>query len=252
MLTSQTAFCGSIRESYQDQVLIDHDLKLVIIADGKGSDGLLAAEKASEAFRSYLHETAPVTSEHEGLLRLQQGLEKATALFSDSPDLSSHAQIAAIWLHRGMLNMISQRPCRILHREQNSQNWAMLDDGAISVPLLAQQSILMTSEGLGNIIDKPEIMQALQQNDSSQDEFLGNIDELANGIYDGDDRTMVLIKTEKSDLKAGIPREIELFEHVNRQFSIPVWAPISLMAGLAVASLALAAKAKRWLSKFSK
>jgi hypothetical protein len=70
-------------------------------------------------------------------------------------------------------------------------------------------------------------------------------DSTAAGLYDGDDRSIVLIKIDPADLKAGEARELELIEHYNRQISFPIWLPLSL-AGLLAAAGAFAWKKLQW------
>jgi hypothetical protein len=73
----------------------------------------------------------------------------------------------------------------------------------------------------------------------------------AGSFYDGDDRSMALICLQKSDETLGNPKEIELFTDFDRQFSIPLWAPIAAGTGLGAFALYLGKKAYNKL-KFAK
>ena len=67
--------------------------------------------------------------------------------------------------------------------------------------------------------------------------------------YDGDDRSAILISLEKSDLTAGEPHELELFEHFNKEYRFPLRAPLLAAAGSALSGLLALFRMRRHLPK---
>jgi len=52
-------------------------------------------------------------------------------------------------------------------------------------------------------------------------------------LYDGDDRTMVLLRFLPADLKTRLSRDEVIETHVDKRISMPLWVPLGFLAGLA-------------------
>ncbi len=253
MITASVSQTGSIREQNQDHVLIDAKLCLAILADGSGPQGLQAAEATAREIWKRISEVATVTSSRENEQRLQEAMEMAAQacshFFKDNTDVST----AVIWLNRGSLVASANGRCAIA---TSAASWNLQQNAVLSIPVQPGQAILLCSEGIVAPLHsgKTETFNinlsetADQTKDYLQTGLESFISKVANA-YDGDDRSAVLIFLEKSDLTAGEPHELELFEHYNREFSFPLWAPLAAAAGTAASGLYALYKLRKYLPR---
>lgn len=234
---------GSIREQLQDCFLVDDSLRLLIVADGHGPGGLTAAQKAIDIVVQRMREVAAITSPGENAMRLEEALNMALDSFNDS---DSKANLAMVFINRGMVAAAASGQCVVL-------NWCIADLKPVIVknriatwPVQEKQNILLGSEGFVKILDHSEITDLLLAADEVNSDLIQSLADQADKLYDGDDRCIILLQTDKADLKAGEPRELELFEHYHREISMPLWAPLAVGAGLSTVAALLAKYLQRW------
>ncbi|HPT45447.1 MAG TPA: hypothetical protein PLM07_06075, partial [Candidatus Rifleibacterium sp.] len=116
----------------------------------------------------------------------------------------------------------------------------LLKDSILSGPVQPGQSWLLCSEGIVNALQSMSMVTRLltmPETPPDADSMQTRLNDFAAdnaAIYDGDDRSAILFILEASDVKAGEPREIELFEHCNREFSVPIWVPLAAAAGTTI------------------
>lgn len=244
MLVFTRSEAGTIRELNQDALLVNKAARLVAIADGTGPEGVAAAPALLEIFAGHLCENAHVFSTEEAPERLAASLAFARARISATmPD--SIAGFAAIWIHREQAALAWHGSCRAGTRPTPHGIPAQSDRGikTATLPTRMAARFFLVSEGLaGTFSDnyRKNLLDDLLA-DFSPDKLDFFWSE-ANRIYDGDDRSLIFLELDKTDLTAGNPKEIELFTDFDRQFSIPLWAPASLAAAMALFAAFMARK----------
>lgn len=242
MQTQSFSQTGSIREDNQDYLLIDSDLRLAIIADGHGVAGKALAEYTAVSIRQRLHEIAPVTGSDENLHRLQEAYDLAIAATPAEIDAGSRCDIAAAWINRGTAAVFATGTCRLLSARPQ-QNW--LEQREFAIPVETGTAILLASECAAAALSSQQLQAALNgMLANTEAESFSAFEQQATAIYDGDDCSAILLRLDQADLTAGIPHEIELFEHYNREYSCKLWLPLSLAAATGLATLAAARKLK--------
>lgn len=246
---------GSIRDDNQDHLLLDSDLRLAIIADGHGAAGKTLAEYTANAICERLREIAPVTGSDESRHRLHEAYNLAIAAAPTGLAVGAHCDIAAVWINRGIAAVFATGTCRLLSALPQ-QNW--LEQREFALPVAAGIALLLVSEGAAAALSSQQLQPALNDLltaantntdvESNVDSFTAFEQQTA-AVYDGDDCSAILLKLDQTDLTAGIPHEIELFEHYNRTWSCKLWLPLSLAAGAGLATLAAARKLKPLLDR---
>lgn len=233
---------GSIRDDNQDYLLIDHDLRFAIIADGHGAAGKALAEHTASAIRQRLREIAPVTGNDENLYRLQEAYDLAGA--AAPPDLAGGGlcDIAAVWINRGIAAAYATGTCRLL-AALPGKHW--LEQRESLTPVETGTVLLLVSEGAAAALSAQQLQPSLNgiPADTGTESFKA-FEQQTTAVYDGDDCSAILLRLDPTDLTAGIPHEIELFEHYNRTYSCKLWLPLSLAAATGLATLAAARKLK--------
>lgn len=242
MLAQSFSHTGSIRDDNQDYLLLDSDLRLAIIADGHGIAGKTLAEYTANAIRQRLREIAPVTGGDENRHRLHEAYDLAIAAAPPGPAVDGHCDIAAVWINRGIAAVFATGTCRLLSALPQ-QNW--LEQREFALPVTAGTTLLLVSEGAAAALSSQQLQPALNSILSAPEaESFSAFEQQTTAVYDGDDCSVILLRLDQTDLTAGIPHEIELFEHYNREYSCKLWLPLSLAAGAGLATLAAARKLK--------
>ncbi len=238
---------GSIRDDNQDHLLIDPDLRLALIADGQGFAGKKLAGHIAAAIHQRLREIAPVTGSEESLHRLKEAHDLAIAAATPELKASSNCDIAAVWINRGTAAVFTTGTCRLL-TARPEQNW--LEQHEFSFPVETGTAILLVSEGAAAALSSQGLQPSLSGmlTDSGTDSFTA-FEKQTTVVYDGDDCSAILLRLDQTDLTAGIPHEIELFEHYNRTYSCRLWLPLSLAAATGLATIAAARKLKPLLDR---
>ncbi|NCB38948.1 MAG: hypothetical protein EOM80_09270 [Erysipelotrichia bacterium] len=219
------SYAGTIREQNQDFVLVDEKLRLTLVVDGNGPAGTAVAKQAAERIRGRVSEVAAVTGANESLYRLQEAVDGAAVFCKTIEPLSSFS-LAALWFNRGVVSIIASGRCTAISTDTDLH---ILRQSAISAPIKPEQNYLLCSEGFTPVLDDKTMQEFLRQNlveESLPEAF--NLQAAA--VYDGDDRSAVLVCLEPADLRVGEPREIVLFEHYDKEYSFPVWALLSVCA----------------------
>lgn len=242
----QYSATGSIRENNQDRLKAFSDLRLAILADGFGPSGAEAADYAvaalAESLKEAAHSTYPERSQETLLKHILAASSAASQRFA-----SSGCDMAALWINRSTIAAVATGKCSILHMEQQQT----LETTGLSLPNNKDLKFILCSEGAaiqatdGRVTQKIE--SALQ---AASHESLSNLGELMEAIYDGDDCSMILVKTDAADQI--YPREIELISHIDKEFSFPLWVPVSLAGGLGLAVTLLGKKALSLSNKILK
>lgn len=239
MLTNSFTAPGTIREKNQDYIQIDSDLRLVLIVDGKGTNGLEAAKLMSELVSSDIRANSHVYTAEEANDRLIRSICESGKTISETMP-NSIAGFASLWLHRGIAALAWSGKCRIETAATLTANVSQEHSNIFHATLESKPNMtfLLASEGLNfafsnNFLNN--LVKELLTNFSQ--ETLRMFWSQSRDVYDGDDRSLVLISLDPSDLKAGIPKEVELFSEIDRQFTIPLWLPASIFSALGVAGL---------------
>jgi len=240
MQTQSFSQTGSIREDNQDYLLIDSDLRLAIIADGHGVAGKALAEHTAATIRQRLREIAPVTGSDENLHRLHEAYDLAVS--HAELDGGSRCDIAAVWINRGIAAVFATGTCRLLSARPE-RNW--LEQREFATPVESGTALLLASEGAAAALSSQQLQAALSDMLANTGvESFSAFEQQTTAIYDGDDCSAILLRLDQTDLTAGIPHEIELFEHYNRAWSFKLWQPLALAAATGLATLAAARKLK--------
>jgi len=233
---------GSIRDDIQDHLLIDSDLRLAIIADGHGATGKALAEYVANAISGRLHEIAPVTGSDENRHRLREAYDLAIAAAPPELTAGGHCDIATVWINRGIAAVFATGTCRLLSALPQ-QNW--LEQREFALPVAEGTALLLVSEGAAAALSSQQLQPALNGIlANSEAESFSAFERETTSVYDGDDCSAVLLRLDPTDLTAGTPHEIELFEHYNRAWSFKLWQPLSLAAATGLATIAVARKLK--------
>lgn len=250
MLISSLTAAGSIREQNQDAAHLDRKNRLALLADGKGPDGNAAARCLLQHFASGLLENAFLFSAEEGQQRLVEFAAEAFAKVEAEYPASIDG-FAAVWGHRGLINLLWQGKCLI------AANRKFIGKPHLSVPGLkcasmsieASDHFIMVSEGISAALNDNYLQNLLEdlQHRFSPERLQFFWNEAATR-YDGDDRTIVAVRLEKGDISAGQPKEIVLFTDFDRQFSIPLWLPAAISAFFSMLGLFVARKMYKLLS----
>lgn len=246
---------GSIREQNQDVLLIDEKLHLAIMVDGSGPQGREAAEQAARAIWLRISDIAHVTSAGESVARLNEAIESAVLTVSDRFGAATTVSPAAIWVNRGIVSAVVRGHCAMA---TGNDGWQPNSGQTGSWPVQSGQRFALMSEGIATLCRDARYLSSsfpanagtVDDDETADDE--NRLSEFARQtaeLYDGDDRTMIMIRIEKSDLTAGEMHELELFEHYNKEYSFPVWAPLAAAAGIAASGLFAAFKLRKFLPK---
>lgn len=255
MIIATCSQAGTIRDHNQDVILVDAKLRLAIITDGNGPQGKAAAELAAKAIWARINEIAPVTSGPESEHRLQEAIELAAQSCAAELSMTSVAEPAAIWVNRGVVAGVASGHCAIA---TDIDEWKMLMSRSFSFPVQAGKNYLLCSEGITAIYRKAEKLPVnyklgnrSESSESNEQAQLEAFAQQAAATYDGDDRSAILIRLDKSDITAGEPHEIELFENYNKEYNFPLWAPLAAAVGIAASSLFAAFKLKKYLPRIN-
>jgi len=240
---------GSIREDNQDHLLINSDLRLAIIADGHGPVGKIVAEFTARTIHQHLSEVSPVTGSDENLYRLCEAYRLAQKLGDEQFNTQNLCDIAAIWINRGTVAVLATGACRLLNAQPNTSDWQ--EQREFVIPASSGMSLLLTSEGAAVALSSHQLQPALNSLlEYTDSESFANFSQQTSDVYDGDDCSAILIRREASDLTAGIPHELELFEHYNRTYSFKLWQPLALAGGVGLTAAAAAFKLKPIIDRF--
>lgn len=244
MIVASISRPGSIRETNQDCILHDPALRLLIVADGNGQEGLQAAIFTANAIRNRIGEIAAVTAAAENEHRLGEAISMAR---KSSPANSTNVSVAAAWVNRGIIAAAAEGRCALAVSSAPEEIRMNL---ILSEPVNAGRQYFICSEGFATAITAGKLQLFTENMEPAAATLQENLETFAGRlaeIYDGDDRSAILFMLEKSDLTAGEPRELELFSHYDRQFSIPVWAPIAAIAGAFVSGLYTLFRLRKYL-----
>lgn len=286
MITAAISQPGTIREQNQDYLLIDAKLCLAIVADGSGPCGLRAAELSARSIWNRINDIAPVTGSNEVEYRLREAIELTKAALAADSNFSWHppghkpgndsvrqsqignaaenkpssgnecgsvvVSLAAAWVNRGVLATFADGHCAVAF---NDDQWLLKKNTNLTMPVQPGQAFLLCSEGFSAPItgglmhqtspDLPKGQICTENLQTTLEAFAGDIAK----VYDGDDRSAILIGLEERDLTAGEPHELELFEHYNKEYRFPLWAPLLAAAGSALSALFAIFRMRRHLPK---
>ncbi len=250
MLISSLTAAGTIREHNQDAVHLDRKNRLGLLADGKGADGSSAARLLLQLLATSLLENSFLFSAEEGQERLAEFA--AAALAETNAEYPAGIDgFAAIWIHRGKANLLWHGNCLIAANKKftGKPHLTMPAIKSTSLDFCLDDHFIMVSEGISAALQDnylKNLLEDLQHRFSPEKlQFFWNEAAIR---YDGDDRTIVAIRLEESDLSAGQPKEIVLFTDFDRQFSIPLWLPAGISAFFSILGLFVARKMYKLLS----
>lgn len=250
MLISWLTEAGSIREHNQDAVYFDSKRHLALLADGKGPDGSIAARYMLQHWSAGLLENAFFFSDEEGQRRLAEFAIEALAQ-TETEYPSSIDGFAAIWIHRGKVNLLWHGNCLIAGNRKFTgiPHLTMPAIKSVSLDFCQNNHFFMFSEGIKVALQNnylKNLFEDLKHRFSFDKlQFFWNEAALS---YDGDDRTIVAIQLEKSDQSVGEAKEMVLFTDFDRQFSIPLWLPLAISMFFSMLGLFAATKIYKLLN----
>jgi hypothetical protein len=241
--SSQTA-AGSIRECNQDAILVDKNFRFAVIIDGKGINGTQASDMLANVILLRLKENSYLFSAFEVKKRILQVLEQSVEEIEEKYP-GSFAGMALVWVHAGVVGMVQAGRCRIMASAPSVFETIVGKEDYSYAEHLAEANnhYLLTSEGFAFSFSEKKLKNLIKDfilNFSK--EKLQNFWTEAADIYDGDDRSLVFLTLDKADLDVGKKREIELFTDIDRQFSFPVWLPVSIVGALGIFGLFVSRK----------
>ncbi|GAB4269167.1 MAG: hypothetical protein Kow0029_05040 [Candidatus Rifleibacteriota bacterium] len=244
MICSSLTAPGTIRERNQDYLLVAEEMGMAVLADGVGPNGEKSAELLARTFSSAIREFAHLYSADEALTRLCREFSSALEnIYQTYP--ASIEGFASLWVHRGKISLLRFGKSRILCNsplsEQKSSEYP--DIFATSMKCRERLNFLLISEGIAaGLTDKylDNLSKEVMLNPTGENlQLFWNEAAIR---YDGDDRSMIAISIEKADASIGEPHELVLCTDLDRQYSIPLWIPASIMSGLGIVSLFVAKK----------
>jgi len=254
MKTASITQTGSIREQNQDYLLIDSQINFAIIADGSGPAGATAAETLARSIWERIREIAPVTAGDENETRLTEAIAIARNNCETGGFANNNVSTAVLWINRGIVAVAADGRCAF---SASASDWQLQTTQVLTLPVQPGQSILLCSEGIAFSPAKlsPDFSPLRVAEEQQSEETLSArlkafVGSVANE-YDGDDRSAILVYLEKADITAGEPHELELSEHINKEYSFPLWAPVAVAAGAAASGLYALLKIRKHLPKLN-
>ena len=241
--SSQTA-AGSIRECNQDAILVDKNFRFAVIVDGKGFNGTEASNSLANNLLLRLKENSYLFSSSEVKNRILQVLDQCIEELKEKYG-NFFAGIALVWIHDGIVGMLYSGRCKVTSSKKGVFQEVDGREGIYYFEHVAAENnhYIMTSEGFSFSFNDQKLQKYISGflQDFSKEKLQNFWIEAAN-VYDGDDRSLVFLTLDKSDLDAGKKREIELFTDIDRQFSFPVWLPVSIVGAFGVVGLFISRK----------
>lgn len=245
MQVSSLTAAGTIREQNQDSIFINKEARLVLLADGTGPDGQQSTREVLPQIATEIIAHAHVFSGTEAPERLARALIFAEQAVEEHFPRSI-AGIAALWVHRGQIALAWKGSCRIFtgHSFVGTPHPADPQLKTTSLKVCGNERLILLSEGIVAALRDNYLQNllndVLKKHTPEKLQFFWNE---AAVRYDGDDRSIVSLCLDKSDLTAGNPKELVLFSDFDWQFSFPLWLPAALSAFLSLVGLFVARKA---------
>lgn len=235
---------GTIRESNNDYVLINHHLGLLVLVGGVMNKDQEHSRSIAEYLETSLKDSHSSVSTEDADYRLNEEITKTSRKFSVT---GTESFIVAMWLVDGILLKASIGNVGIFNISENSISLlckvqipsSQIDSEKFKVT--RNSSILIVSEGIVRAINLKDLRNKLEI--ISRHELQPNkIIEMATSYYDGDDLTAILINFSEKDTQKNTPEEIILKTHFDKKITMKIWQPLALIAGVFVTLLYLARK----------
>ncbi|MGM0598888.1 MAG: hypothetical protein ACQETH_03615 [Candidatus Rifleibacteriota bacterium] len=239
MISSSLTAAGSIRECNQDAVLVDRNFRFAVIVDGKGINGSQAAHLLANDILLKLKEDSYLYSAAEVKKRIFEVFRQSTEEL-EAKYAGSVAGTVFVWVHAGVVAMLYSGRCRVTSSATDVFQKVEGNEGLFYCEHSADvnKHYLLTSEGFAFSFAEEKLKRLVKcfMQDFSREKLQNYWAEAAN-IYDGDDRSLIFLTLDKTDIDAGKKRELELFTDIDRQFSFPVWLPLGLAGAMGVLGL---------------
>ncbi|OIP31622.1 hypothetical protein AUK22_00910 [bacterium CG2_30_54_10] len=279
MLVWQKTAAGSIREENQDTVIVREDEGVLLLLDGRGSGGRELSQAIAPDLERSLVRLPHYGRSHEASERLREIFKSAERVLQErqvtQPGLaSSGVDVSAAVLVEGQLLLASTGTCGILAKIgkqlhgiepqglpalsditktegfersaegfERSMEHCPLGEPVIHgpIPVTVGDWVMLFSEGL--LVSQP-IEEVGRVSDYISEEPDDSVEALfirASNRYDGDDRSMILARFLPRDLQRRFPPDTVISTDLDRKFTLPLWQPLALAAGVlaAVGSLLL-------------
>ncbi len=265
MLVWKKSSAGTIRETNQDVLVINEEAGILVAADGSGPDGAeLARLAAVELERALVHLNLAARPDLAGD-QLRAVLEELPTKipgwqFQDPTFSRSPLNICCAFIVEGNLFMGRIGSCGILagaggslHRLEpvNLPTLAVAigqdpDPGRkLQVPMETRPGILgpialsvgdwvmVFTQGL--LISQPleEVVPFAEKISEEPDAVAEFLFQRSSGRFDGEDRTLGFMRFLPADLRKRRSDDVVISVDLDRQFRVPLWAPLLCLLALA-------------------
>lgn len=252
MLIWKKSVPGTVREENQDTVVIHQDQGILILADGSGSAGKQAGQLCADSLAARLQKIRQQASIENSSERIMGALRETCDQQNDQPGSpTSNASLAFACLVEGRLFLggsgkvgivaqagentitISPRNRQILQgTTADSPPSDKMTYGSLSpemkvegpFPLHPEDWILAATEGI--LLSQPfsemePFFPGMREDAEQTAEMLF---QKATAGYDGDDRTLVLVRFQACDLRCLLGEDVTIETSFDRVLTIPMWA----------------------------
>ncbi|MFZ2960833.1 MAG: hypothetical protein WA705_28480 [Candidatus Ozemobacteraceae bacterium] len=275
---------GSIREENQDVLLIRDDQGMAILADGRGHSGREAAGAAAEALARRLTALQALARPDTAMAGVEDAIRDTRAEIArrglGRPGLGeTGVDLAVAVIIEGKLMLGRTGPTGMLARigddlvqlepvglptlaaasgvdpDLNDTGKAAIpsspppgtDRPLVGGPFPVQPGdwILVCSQGL--LVSQPlcEIAPLAGLMHRETDDIAEALFRRAGARYDGDDRTLTVLRLLPNDLKKRRSEDVILETHIDKKFSMPLWMPLAAFATITVGVLAVWSRVRR-------
>ena len=261
MIAFQKTAAGTIRDHLQSVIRIHEEHGFAVLAAGTGHDGRQLAEEICSEFERQLLRYLPTTRPANASARLETifcDLDKfRTTLQIQFPGCySGKVDLSAVWTVRGKLFFASLGSWGIL-AQTGTATHAMLPGGLRSLAALsgvgdgpqieptARKPIIkgpfnlapgdwtaVFSEGILLSMPMDEIIPLAGAIGKEPDEQLERIFQTASNRFDGEDRTVLMMRFMPADTSKPEFKEVVLSEDHPRKFSMPLWLPLTIFLAI--------------------
>lgn len=248
---------GSIRDNNHDFVLHDKQLGLVVVTGGVRLKSQEEAETIANSLVSSLTEFHSVITPEDAQYRLKE-------VFADVVSLHEITGIgnflSALWLVDGfivgvavgnvsVISFFSEQSVLLVGQDKAGYSTLESIQCFDCQKVSSGDKIVIVSEGVNRAIKPQELYSKLVSNNTDEELTPASVLNISKNIYAGDDNTAVTIDFTERDTLKNTPEEIVLKTHFDRQFSVKLWLPIAVVAGLFIAFSLVIKKAYSKISK---
>ncbi len=238
---------GTIRDKNQDYFYSNPGLRLFILADGKGTEGLALAKTICQMMNQIIREYVGNIEPDYACQCLKDALDRSIQKLKDEQKYSgSGVEICAFWAIGNLISGISTGNAYAAIQNEGSTISAFWENDRISGPhklrscdssvtfysagkIEIGSRLIIGSEGIVLGTNRKAFLRNIPPTGSDQDTFKRYLRTVRSN-YDGDDQTLAVIEFENGDLIPPKPQEFTLYTDLDKQFSFKLWMPMALMS----------------------